>query len=129
MKLEGCQENFKVTLLERPPKKSCSTSTFSREISLQIFSPTFLKRFPCKLSKPSKSSKLSKISRQQATQAFQAYQASQANRIQTANLLANYPLLQTTTPRASHTGRDEEGTKSFFKIAESRICCSLDSLS
>ena len=72
VKLEGCQENFKVTLLERPPKKSCSTSTFSREISLQIFSPTFLKRFPCKLSKPSKSSKLSKISRQQATQACQA---------------------------------------------------------
>ena len=26
MKLGGCQENFKVTLLERPPEKSCSTS-------------------------------------------------------------------------------------------------------
>ena len=26
MKLGGCQENFKVTLLERPLEKSCSTS-------------------------------------------------------------------------------------------------------
>ena len=26
MKLGGCQENFKVTLLERPPEKSYSTS-------------------------------------------------------------------------------------------------------
>ena len=88
MKLEGCQENFKVTLLERPPKKSCSTSTFSREISLQIFSPTFLKRFPCKLSKPSKSSKLSKISRQQASQATQACQAHQASQAKQASLQA-----------------------------------------
>ena len=100
VKLEGCQENFKVTLLERPPEKSCSTSTFSREISLKIFSPKFVKRFPCKLSKPSKLSKLSKISRQQAsqaTQACQAHQASQAkqarqaNRIQTASQQVKQP--------------------------------------
>ena len=88
VKLGGCQENFKVTLLERPPEKSCSTSTFSREISLQIFSPTFLKRFPCKLSKPSKSSKLSKISRQQASQATQACQAHQASQAKQASLQA-----------------------------------------
>ena len=88
MKFGGCQENFKVTLLERPPEKSCSTSTFSREISLQIFSPTFLKRFPCKLSKPSKSSKLSKISRQQASQATQACQAHQASQAKQASLQA-----------------------------------------
>ena len=88
MKLGGCQQNFKVTLLERPPEKSCSTSTFSREISLQIFSPTFLKRFPCKLSKPSKSSKLSKISRQQASQANQACQAHQASQAKQASLQA-----------------------------------------
>ena len=31
MKLEGFQENFKVTLLERPPEKSCSTSFFRLE--------------------------------------------------------------------------------------------------
>ena len=101
MKLGGCQENFKVTLLERPPEKSCSTSTFSREISFKIFSPTFLKRFPCKLSKPSKLSKLSKISRQQASQATQACQASQAKQARVfvlpghsasvaINLLANH---------------------------------------
>ena len=35
MKLEDCQENFKVTLLERPPKKSCSTSILQM-ISLKI---------------------------------------------------------------------------------------------
>ena len=40
IKLEGFQENFKVTLLERPPEKSYSTSQFSREISCKIFSPT-----------------------------------------------------------------------------------------
>ena len=152
VKLGSCRPNFKITLEERPSEKSCSTSTFSREISLQIFSPTFLKRFPCKLSKPSKSSKLSKISRQQAsqaTQACQAHQASQAkqaslqarqaNRIQTASQQLNREvtervfsyqetrlvwrstssltttLLQTTTPRASHTGREgregKEGRK------------------
>ena len=104
MKLGGCQENFKVTLLERHSEKSYSTSTFSRAISIKIFSPTFLKRFPCKLSKPSKSSKLSKISRQQASQATQAcqahkasqakqasLQARQANRIQTASQQVKQP--------------------------------------
>ena len=30
VKLEGCQENFKVTLLERPSEKSCSTSILQR---------------------------------------------------------------------------------------------------
>ena len=34
LKLGGCQENFKVTLLERPPEKSCSTSIL-QEISLE----------------------------------------------------------------------------------------------
>ena len=88
MKLEGFQENFKVTLLERPPEKSCSTSKFSREISMKIFSPTFLKRFPYKLSKPSKSSKFSKIARQQASQATQACQAHQASQAKQAMLQA-----------------------------------------
>ena len=40
VKLGRCQKKFKVTLLERPPEKSCSTSKFSREISCKIFSPT-----------------------------------------------------------------------------------------
>ena len=30
VKLEGYQENFKVTLLERPPDKSCSTSILQK---------------------------------------------------------------------------------------------------
>ena len=30
VKFGGCQENFKVTLLERPPKKSCSTSILQK---------------------------------------------------------------------------------------------------
>ena len=36
----GLQKKFIVTLLERPPEKSCATSQFSREISCKIFSAT-----------------------------------------------------------------------------------------
>ena len=49
MKLRSCRANFKITLLERPPEKSCSTSQFFMEISCKIFSLTKFKNHHAQL--------------------------------------------------------------------------------
>ena len=84
-------------------------------------------------SKPSmqvtiKQSKVKQASKQSRSQIAIANHSANEPRSRPTKL---FPKQKTTTPLASQSSRDEEdeGTKSFFKIAQSRICCSLDSLS
>ena len=60
MKLGGCQKNFKVTLLERPSEKSCSTSKYPTRTAVSVkncqenFKVTLLERPPKKSCSTSK---------------------------------------------------------------------------
>ena len=74
---------------------------------------------PSKASKPtskaSKSNSDSQPASQTTNQPTNLPCLTRASASVAMNLLANYPLLQTTTPRAAHTGREDEEDEGILK--------------
>ena len=102
----------KPTKASKPTSKASKSNSDSQPASQTTNQPTNLPSeagepvffFPRHLGLPEQSKQARKHSREVTERVFvlQGHSVSVA-----MNLLANYPLLQTTTPRASHTGRDE----------------------